>query len=103
MKVLAVIPARMGSRRFPGKPLARLRGKPLGEHVWAAVCRSAAVNRVILATDSAEVVRAGRGFGAEVMLTDPAHPTGTDRVAEAAARAGAGFDVVVNVQGDEPL
>jgi 3-deoxy-manno-octulosonate cytidylyltransferase (CMP-KDO synthetase) len=103
MRVLAVIPARMGSTRFPGKPLARLRGRPLIEHVWAAVTRAPAVARAVVATDAEEIAAAARAFGAEAVLTRADHATGTDRVAEAAARVGGGYEVIVNVQGDEPL
>ena len=103
MKTLAVIPARMGSSRFPGKPLARLAGKPLLAHVWDAVGRAEGVSRVVIATDSAEIADAARGFGAEVIATRAEHPTGSDRVAEAATLAGGAYDVVVNVQGDQPL
>ena len=103
MRVLAVIPARMGSTRFPGKPLAMLRGRPLIEHVWSAVVGAPSVERAVVATDSPEIAAAARAFGAEAVMTRTDHPTGTDRVAEAAVRLGAGFTVIVNVQGDEPL
>lgn len=103
MKTLAVIPARMGSSRFPGKPLALLAGKPILAHVWERVGRAEGVSRVVVATDSAEIAEAARGFGAEVIATRAEHATGSDRVAEAAARAGGVYDVVVNVQGDQPL
>jgi 3-deoxy-manno-octulosonate cytidylyltransferase (CMP-KDO synthetase) len=103
MKTLAVIPARMGSSRFPGKPLARLAGKPVLEHVWEGVGRAEGVARVIVATDSPEIAEAARGFGAEVMMSRAEHATGSDRVAEAAELAGGGFDCVLNVQGDQPL
>jgi 3-deoxy-manno-octulosonate cytidylyltransferase (CMP-KDO synthetase) len=103
VSVLAVVPARMGSTRFPGKPLALLAGRPLVEHAWAAVSRAPSVSRVLVATDSEAIAAAARAFGAEAVMTRSDHPSGTDRVAEAAARAGGGYDVVVNVQGDEPL
>jgi 3-deoxy-manno-octulosonate cytidylyltransferase (CMP-KDO synthetase) len=103
MRVLAVIPARLGSTRFPGKPLARLRGRPLVQHVWEAVRRAASVDRVVVATDAPAIAEAVRGFGAEALMTRADHPTGSDRVAEAALAAGGDAEIVVNVQGDEPL
>jgi 3-deoxy-manno-octulosonate cytidylyltransferase (CMP-KDO synthetase) len=102
MRALVVIPARLGSRRLPRKPLALLRGRPLVEHVWRAACRARRPERVVLATDAPEIAAAAAAFGAEAMLTDPAHESGSDRVAEVARRLPE-FDVVVNPQGDEPL
>lgn len=101
MKVAVVIPARLGSKRFPGKVLARATGKYLVEHVHERVKGCPGVDRVILATDSEEVRRACLGFGAEVAMTSPDHASGTDRVAEVAR--GLDHEVLVNVQGDEPL
>jgi 3-deoxy-manno-octulosonate cytidylyltransferase (CMP-KDO synthetase) len=103
MKTLGVIPARMGSRRFPGKPLVALRGKPLIQHVWEAARRVSSIDRLVIATDGGEIAAATRGFGGEAVLTSPEHPSGTDRAQEAARIAGGGFDIVVNIQGDEPL
>ncbi len=96
-----VIPARLASQRFPRKVLARDTGKFLIQHVWEGVQGTRGVSRIIIATDSDEVMRAAASFGAEVRLTRADHPTGTDRVAEVAA----GLDeaIIVNVQGDEPL
>lgn len=102
MRALVVIPARLGSRRLPRKPLAVLRGRPLVEHVWRAARAARLPERVLLATDSPEIAEAAAAFGAEVVLTDPAHESGSDRVAEVAGRLPE-FDVVVNLQGDEPL
>jgi 3-deoxy-manno-octulosonate cytidylyltransferase (CMP-KDO synthetase) len=96
-----VIPARLGSSRFPRKVLARDTGKYLVEHVHERVRGCPGVDRVIIATDSAEVLDAARSFGAEAIMTSPAHASGTDRVAEVAR--GLDHDVVINVQGDEPL
>jgi 3-deoxy-manno-octulosonate cytidylyltransferase (CMP-KDO synthetase) len=103
MKTLAVIPARLESTRFPRKPLALLAGRPLVEHVWSAVRRSQAVERVIVATDSDEIAAAVERFGGEVVRTRGAHLTGSDRVAEVASQMGPGFDAILNVQGDQPL
>lgn len=101
MKVAAVIPARLGSRRFPRKVLARETGKFLIQHVYERVVDCPGVDRVILATDSDEVLAAAESFGAEVQLTSGDHASGTDRVAEVAR--GLDHDVIINVQGDEPL
>lgn len=100
---LAVVPCRYASQRFPGKPLVPLLGKPMVQHVVDR-CREAGVfSRVILATDDERIANAGRGFGAEVVMTSPACPSGTDRVAEVArALKLEPHEVVVNVQGDEP-
>ncbi|HEX5727718.1 MAG TPA: 3-deoxy-manno-octulosonate cytidylyltransferase [Longimicrobiaceae bacterium] len=102
--VLGVIPARLGSSRLPRKPLLRIAGRPLVEWVWRRAVGMELFTAVVVATDSDEVAGAAREFGARVELTDPAHPSGTDRVAEVARRGSyAGFPVVVNVQGDEPF
>jgi 3-deoxy-manno-octulosonate cytidylyltransferase (CMP-KDO synthetase) len=82
--VLGVIPARIGSSRLPRKPLFPIAGRPLIEWVWRRAVGLAVFDHVVVATDDDEVARACRGFGAEVRLTDPAHPSGTDRVAEVA-------------------
>lgn len=103
MKTLGVIPARMGSRRFPGKPLAVLRGKPLVQHVWEAARRTRSLTRLVVATDAEEIADAVRSFGGEAVLTSGSHPSGTDRVHEAAGLVGDRFDAIVNLQGDEPL
>jgi len=102
MKTLAVIPARLESTRFPGKPLALLRGRPILQHVWDAVRQSNRADRIVVATDSDEIAAAAKGFHAEVCRTRADHATGSDRVAEVAAKIGLGFDAVVNVQGDQP-
>ena len=99
---LAVIPARFASSRFPGKPLALLRGRPMVQHVHARAVASGAFAAVVVATDDARIAEAVRGFGGHVALTSPACASGTDRAAEVAARF-PGVEVVVNVQGDEPL
>ncbi len=101
MRCAIVIPARMGSTRFPGKPLCDLLGKPMVQWVVEAARRSGVAERVIVATPDAEIVDACARFGGEAMLTRADHPSGTDRVAEVARQVEA--DVYVNVQGDEPL
>jgi 3-deoxy-manno-octulosonate cytidylyltransferase (CMP-KDO synthetase) len=101
MQILAVIPARYASTRFPGKPLAEIAGKPMVRHVYER-CRSAlGVSRVIVATEDDRIVHACKAFGGEAELTSPEHVSGTDRVAEVAARHPE-FDGILNVQGDEP-
>src|SRR5439155_26192411 len=101
MKTAIVIPARYGSRRLPGKPLLRQTGKNLVQHVYERACQAARADAVVVATDDPRVVAAVEGFGGRVVLTRRNHPSGTDRVAEAARRLDA--DVRVNLQGDEPL
>jgi 3-deoxy-manno-octulosonate cytidylyltransferase (CMP-KDO synthetase) len=102
--VLGIIPARIGSSRLARKPLHPIAGRPLLEWVWRRVVAMELLDRVVIATDSGEVREVARAFGAEVELTAPDHPSGTDRVAEVAGRAEhAGFPVVLNVQGDEPF
>jgi 3-deoxy-manno-octulosonate cytidylyltransferase (CMP-KDO synthetase) len=99
-RAAAVLPVRHASVRLPGKPLLDRTGKPLIRHVWEAVCRARTLDPVIVATDDERIAQAARGFGARVELTSPAHPSGSDRVAEVARRLDA--ELVVNVQGDEP-
>ena len=100
MRVIGVIPSRWGSTRFPGKSLHPICGKPLVQWVVEAVKRAKSLDDVIVATDDERIERAVRGF-VKVAMTRPDHPSGTDRVAEA-AKAG-DDDIVVNIQGDEPL
>jgi len=101
LKVLAVIPARHASTRFPGKPLAPIAGKPMIQHVFERVRRAQLITQVVVATDDARVKAAVEGFGGEAILTRPDHRTGTDRVTEVAAHLPS--EIYVNVQGDEPL
>jgi 3-deoxy-manno-octulosonate cytidylyltransferase (CMP-KDO synthetase) len=103
VKPVAVIPARWGSTRFPGKPLVRLAGRPLVVHVLEACRRSGAFSEVRVATDDERIAAAVSEAGGLVDRTSPDHPSGTDRVAEVAARLPSAVEVVVNVQGDEPL
>jgi len=98
-----VIPARYASQRLPGKPLLSMAGRPMVQWVWERAMRSGA-DEVLIATDHDDIATACRRFGAEVCLTDEAHASGTDRIAEVAMRREwAEDDIVVNVQGDEPL
>ena len=101
-QAIAIIPARFGSTRFPGKVLADATGRPLIAHVCEAAGRAGLVERVVVATDDERVGAAVRGFGGEVVMTGE-HPNGSSRLAEAADRLGLGDErIVVNVQGDEP-
>ena len=97
-----VIPARWGSTRFPGKPLHPIAGKPLVQHVWERAKRARGISQILIATDDNRIAEAARNFGAEVMMTSPDHPSGTDRIAEVASRL-RGITHLINVQGDEPL
>jgi 3-deoxy-manno-octulosonate cytidylyltransferase (CMP-KDO synthetase) len=101
LTVVAVIPARFASTRFPGKPLADIDGRPMIEHVYRRAAASSAVSQVMVATDDVRIATAVTAFGGQVRLTSPDHLSGTDRLAEVAASLNC--DVVVNVQGDEPL
>lgn len=102
--VLGVVPARLRSERLPRKPLIEIAGRPLIEWVWRRVSGFTSLDATVVATDAEEVAAACRGFGGRVVLTSPSHPSGTDRVAEVAARNEfAGFSIIVNIQGDEPL
>lgn len=102
--VLGIVPARLASTRLPNKPLYPILGRPLIEWVWRRVARFASLDHAVVATDSEQVAEVCRALGAPVEMTDPAHPSGTDRVAEVASRQEyRGFDVIANIQGDEPL
>ena len=101
MRAVVVIPARFGSKRFPGKPLAPIRGKPLIEHVYTRALEAKTVDRVIVATDDSRILEAVSRFGGECVMTSADHRSGSDRLGEVAGSIAA--DVVVNVQGDEPL
>ena len=102
-RVLGVIPARYASTRFPGKPLATLGDRSIVEQVWRRAGEAKRIDRLLIATDDDRIVAACKGFGAEVLMTSASHPSGTDRVAEVVERLGDEHDVVLNVQGDEPL
>ena len=99
--VAVIIPARYASSRFPGKPLALLAGKPMIQYVWEKAIASSA-DVVAVATDDERIAAAVEKFGGKAIMTSPDHPSGTDRIAEA-ARAFEGVETVINIQGDEPL
>jgi 3-deoxy-manno-octulosonate cytidylyltransferase (CMP-KDO synthetase) len=101
MKITAVIPARYASTRFEGKALADIKGKPMVQHVYERASRASHVSEVIVATDDERIMQAVKAFGGRAEMTSRGHETGTDRLAEVAARLDS--DIIVNVQGDEPL
>jgi 3-deoxy-manno-octulosonate cytidylyltransferase (CMP-KDO synthetase) len=101
-KAVGIIPARWSSTRFPGKPLHRIAGKPLLQHVWEGCRRAKSLDSVIIATDDMRIADASFQWGAEVALTSRRHQSGTDRIAEVAAKARQ-FEFIINIQGDEPL
>ncbi len=101
MSTVVIIPARYGSTRFPGKLLSLLSGKPVIRHVCERAMTATLADRVIVATDSDKIYQTVRSFGGDAVMTSSEHPSGTDRIAEAARRAD--YDIIVNVQGDEPL
>jgi 3-deoxy-manno-octulosonate cytidylyltransferase (CMP-KDO synthetase) len=101
MAVVAIIPARYGSSRLPGKPLARIGDKPMIQHVYESAAKAAALDRVLVATDDRRIEQTVRGFGGEVVMTSKHHASGTDRLAEVARKIRAEW--VVNVQGDLPF
>jgi 3-deoxy-manno-octulosonate cytidylyltransferase (CMP-KDO synthetase) len=101
MSAVGIVPARFASSRFPGKPLAKIAGLPMLQRVVEGARRAKRLRDVIVATDDARIAEACATFGARAVMTRADHPTGTDRIAEVAAALG--DDVVVNVQGDEPL
>ena len=100
--VLAVIPARYASSRFPGKPLALIQGKPMIQWVWERVQQCHRVDQAVVATDDERIFQAVQAFGAQVMMTSEDHSSGTDRVWEVAKQF-PHAEIVVNIQGDEPL
>lgn len=101
MRIVGVIPARYGSTRLEGKPLVDIHGKPMVQYVYECARKSRCLDEVLIATDDVRIRDAVEGFGGKVVMTSPAHLTGTDRVAEAVRDLN--VDIIVNVQGDEPL
>ena len=101
MKFIGIIPARYASTRFPGKPLALLGGKPVIQHVYEKV--AAVLEAAYVATDDERIYDAVKAFGGNVVMTRKDHKSGTDRIEEAIEKIGGEWDVVVNVQGDEPF
>ena len=101
MKFISIIPARYASTRFPGKPLAMLGGKSVIQRVYEQV--ASVINDVYVATDDQRILDAVEAFGGHAVMTSPNHKSGTDRIQEAVTKIGGQWDVVVNVQGDEPF
>jgi 3-deoxy-manno-octulosonate cytidylyltransferase (CMP-KDO synthetase) len=103
MKAVAIIPARYGSTRFPGKPLLRETGKYLIQHVYERVAAARRITRCLIATDDQRIADAVAEFGGQAVMTRPDHPSGTDRIAEVVRKLpGDADDIILNVQGDEP-
>ena len=102
MKVLGIIPARYASSRFPGKPLLDLKGKTMIRRVYEGAAKAQHIDRVIVATDDERILQEVERFGGEAVMTSGLHPSGTDRCGEVASLH-ADYDVVINIQGDEPL
>ena len=100
-RVVAIIPARWASTRFPGKPLARIKNKPMIQWVVEQAQQASRISEVIVATDDDRILEAVAGFGGKAIMTSPDHISGSDRIAEVAS--GLNCDIVVNIQGDEPL
>lgn len=101
MRIIGVIPARFGSTRLAGKPLADIHGKTMIQHVYELACKATTLGSVVVATDDERVCAAVLSFGGRAVMTKPEHFSGTDRVAEVASAGDA--EIVVNIQGDEPL
>lgn len=101
MKFIGIIPARYASTRFPGKPLALLGGKPVIQHVYEKV--AAVLETAYVATDDERIYDVVKSFGGQVVMTRTNHKSGTDRIEEVIEKIGGEWDVVVNVQGDEPF
>jgi len=103
MKIIGIIPARYASSRFPGKPLVDIGGKSMIERVYAQAEQSAALSHVLVATDDERIAEAVWQFGGNVVMTGSHHQNGTERCCEALGKAVGHFDVVLNIQGDEPF
>ncbi|TYB30959.1 MAG: 3-deoxy-manno-octulosonate cytidylyltransferase [Candidatus Mcinerneyibacterium aminivorans] len=103
MKILAVVPARLASTRLPEKPLIKLNGKEMIRWVYEGTQKSELIDEVVVATDSDKIVNCVENFGGKALLTSKKHKTGTDRVCEVVEKIGDKYDIIVNVQGDEPL
>jgi 3-deoxy-manno-octulosonate cytidylyltransferase (CMP-KDO synthetase) len=103
MKILGIIPARYASTRFPGKPLADIAGKSMIRRVYDQAKRSSLLSQLVVATDDHRIFEHVKDFGGKVVMTEPDHPSGTDRCYEALQHVDDDFDYVINIQGDEPF
>lgn len=102
MKTLGIIPARYASTRFPGKPLVKIQGIPMIQHVYQRAKQTSSLQKVVVATDDKRILQAVQDFGGEAMMTNKNHQSGTDRCAEVAKKF-TDYDAIVNLQGDEPF
>ena len=103
MKIIGIVPARFGSTRFPGKPLADINGKSMIQRVYEQCLLSKLLSRLVIATDDERILNHVKEFGGEAILTSPQHQSGTDRCAEVIEKIeNTSYDVVINIQGDEP-
>ncbi|THU72022.1 hypothetical protein C4D60_Mb04t07710 [Musa balbisiana] len=102
-RVVGIIPDRFASSRFPGKPLVRILGKPMIQRPWERAKLASALDRIVVATDKEKIAECCRGFGADVIMTSEECKNGTERCYEALQKLGENYDIVVNIQGDEPL
>ena len=106
MKIAGIIPARYASSRFPGKPLALIHNKPMIQHVYEQASKTDLLDELIVATDDSRIEKVVKDFGGKVMMTEPTHSSGTERCAEIQKilkHSGNSFDVIINIQGDEPF
>ncbi|KAL3508667.1 hypothetical protein ACH5RR_028068 [Cinchona calisaya] len=102
-RVVGIIPARFASSRFPGKPLVQILGKPMIQRTWERAKLASSLDHVVIATDDEKIADCCRGFGADVIMTSESCRNGTERCNEALEKLGKKYDIVVNIQGDEPL
>lgn len=102
MKVLGVIPARYSSLRFPGKPLVDIAGKSMIQRVYEQAIKCKDLNKVLVATDDDKIFNHVKSFNGNVIITSSNHQSGTDRCAEAVEKIGEDYDIIINIQGDEP-
>ncbi|XP_068657056.1 3-deoxy-manno-octulosonate cytidylyltransferase, mitochondrial [Aristolochia californica] len=102
-RVVGIIPARFASSRFPGKPLVQILGKPMIQRTWERANLASTLDHVVVATDDENIAECCRGFGADVVMTSESCQNGTERCNEALEKLGKKYDIVVNIQGDEPL
>ncbi|RLM99944.1 hypothetical protein C2845_PM06G02080, partial [Panicum miliaceum] len=102
-RAVGIIPARFASSRFEGKPLAHILGKPMIQRTWERVMLASSLDHVVVATDDERIADCCRGFGADVIMTSESCRNGSERCCEALQKLGKRYDIVVNIQGDEPL
>ena len=103
MQILAVIPARFNSTRFPGKPLAKILGKSMIQRVYEQACKCKLLSKIIIATENQQIYDHVQGFGGEVMMTSSIHKSGTDRCNEVVQKLTNNYTIIINIQGDEPF